>query len=181
MISFLKAAFKNIEQTGSIMESSPFLTEKMIESMDFEKPLNIVELGAGTGSITKRLLRKMNGQSTLTSFEIDPELFSKLSEHKDSRLKEVNADASLLESHFNNQSIDYIISGLPLANIPQTKKASILKACYNVLKPGGYYIQFQYSLNDFGLLKRMFNKVDSGFTLLNLPPAFVYHAQKTPC
>ena len=178
MITFIKAAFKNIGQTGSVMESSGYLSAKMIDTMDFEKPLHIVELGAGTGSITKRLLEKMNDQSTLTSYEIDPELFEKLKKNNDKRLIEVNADASLLRDHFKSQSVDYIISGLPLANIPERKKASILDACHHVLKSGGYYIQFQYSLNDFRLLKRMFAKVDSCFTLRNLPPAFIYYAQK---
>ena len=178
MVTFIKAAFKNIGQTGSVMESSPFLSKKMIDNVDFNKPLHIVELGAGTGSITRYLLEKMNEQSTLTSYEINPELFNKLRENTDKRLTMINADASLLRDHSGSQSIDYIISGLPLANIPKKKKTSILDACHYVLKSGGYYIQFQYSLNDFRLIKQIFAKVDSCFTLLNLPPAFIYYAQK---
>lgn len=178
MITFIKEAFKNIGQTGSVMESSAYLSAKMIDTIDFSKPLHIVELGAGTGSITKRLLEKMNDQSTLTSYEINPELFNELCKNNDKRLTVKNADASQLGDHSKSQSIDYIISGLPLANIPKKKKTSILDACHYVLKSGGYYIQFQYSLNDFKLLKRIFAKVDSCFTLRNLPPAFIYYAQK---
>lgn len=178
MITFLKAAFKNISQTGSLVESSAFLSDKMIGGLNFEKPLNIVELGAGTGSITRNILRKMNGESKLTSFEIDPGLFRRLQQHSDRRLKEVNEDASRLQDHVPDLSIDYIISGLPLANIAPRKKESILTACYHVLKPGGYYIQFQYSRNDLQLIRNYFSTVDDSFMFLNLPPAFIYYAQK---
>ena len=57
MIAFFKAELKNISQTGSIVESSVYLSEKIIRTMDFKKKLQIVELGAGTGNITKRLLQ----------------------------------------------------------------------------------------------------------------------------
>jgi phospholipid N-methyltransferase len=178
MIAFLKAALININQTGSIVESSVHLSEKMIGTINFEKNLQLVELGAGTGIITKRLLKKMNDHSTLTTFEINPYLFNKLQENSDERLIKINADASFINQYCREQSVDYIISGLPLANISAEKKTLILDACHQVLKPGGSYIQFQYSQNDFKLLRKIFKKVDSCFTLLNLPPAFIYYAQK---
>jgi phospholipid N-methyltransferase len=178
MMTFLRAGLKNIGQTGSIVESSSYLSDKMIRTVDFNKKLQIVELGAGTGSITKRLLKKMNTQSVLTAFEIDRYLFNKLQQNSDNRLKEINADVCDIGQYCASQSVDYIISGLPLANIPAIKKQSILDSCFRVLKPGGWYIQFQYSLNDFRLLKQIFSTVDSCFTLYNLPPAFIYYAKK---
>ncbi len=178
MITFFKAALRNIRQTGSIVESSAYLTDKMTDILDFRKPLKIVEVGAGTGKMTRSLLKKMCGQSSLTSFEIDAMLFNRLRENGDRRLKAIHADVALLGNHCQAQSADYIISGLPLTNIPAGKKKLILDACSQVLIPGGYFIQFQYSRNDFRLLEQIFAKVDLGFTLLNLPPAFIYYAQK---
>jgi phospholipid N-methyltransferase len=178
MLAFLKAALKNIKQTGSILESSGYLSHKMIQTMDFENKLHIVELGAGTGAITKLLLRKMNEGSSLTAFEINPSLFTKLQQNTDNRLKGVNDDVCCIDEYCEPQSVDYIVSGLPLANIPAKKKLSILSACYTVLKPGGSYIQFQYSTNDFKLLSQLFSRVDSSFTIRNLPPAFIYYAHK---
>ena len=178
MVAFFKAALRNIRQTGSIVESSGYLSEKIIRTIDFKKELQIVELGAGTGNITKRLLQKMNHHSALTAFEINPCLFNKLQEKRDQRLKAINADVSFIDNYCTHQSADYIISGLPLANISAKKKRSILDACHHILKPGGSYIQFQYSYNDFKLLKQIFARADSCFTLRNLPPAFIYHAKK---
>ncbi|MEJ7693439.1 methyltransferase domain-containing protein [Daejeonella sp.] len=178
MKTFLKEAIKNIRQTGSVVESSAHLSEMMLSDISFGKNLQIVELGAGTGNMTKSLLNKMSPCSKLTSFEINPHLFDKLSKFDDDRLVNVNDTATKLSEYVMDQSVDYIISGLPLANINVTEKAGILDACIRILKPYGSYIQFQYSLNDLGLLKRTFAYVNCDFTLRNFPPAFVYYAQK---
>jgi phospholipid N-methyltransferase len=175
---FLKEAIKNIRQTGSVIESSAYLSEMMLNDISFNKNLNIVELGAGTGNMTRTLLNKMSLCSKLTSFEINPQLFDKLSNFADHRLININDTATRLSEYVCDQSVDYIISGLPLANIDQEEKAGILDACMRILKPYGSYIQFQYSLNDFGLLKSRFAYVNCDFTLRNFPPAFVYHARK---
>ena len=178
MTTFLKEAIRNIRQTGSVVESSVHLSEMMMNDIAFNKNLNIVELGAGTGSMTKSLLNKMSPCSKLTSFEINPQLFDKLNHFDDDRLVNVNDSAMKLSDYLQEQSVDYIVSGLPLANINVEEKTGILDACRRILKPYGSYIQFQYSLNDFSLLKRTFTYVNCDFTLRNFPPAFVYYARK---
>jgi phospholipid N-methyltransferase len=69
---------------------------------------------------------------------------------------------------------DYIFSSIPLALIPKGVKRSILQNAVSNLKPNGKYIQFQYSLADYKLLKKHFSRVRLKFTMLNFPPAFVY-------
>ncbi|WP_207632665.1 class I SAM-dependent methyltransferase [Foetidibacter luteolus] len=178
MLTFLKAAFGNLKQTGSVMESSPQLSRRMTRIINFKKPVHIVELGAGTGSITKHILAQMGYGSSLMSFEINESLFERLQQVQDKRFTGVNDNVLQLQDYAAEQSADYIISGLPLANICAEQKMKILNACKKVLKPGGYYIQFQYSLNDIKLLKQKFLSVSCGFALLNFPPAFVYYAKK---
>lgn len=177
MFTFLKAAFGNIQQTGSVIESSSHLSKRMTRIINFKKTVHIVELGAGTGSITRHILSKMSRHSRLTTFEINPTLFDRLEKFHDERLTTINDDVLFLPKYISDRSVDYIISGLPLANIAAKQKSSILHACKRVLKPNGYYIQFQYSLNDISLLKRQFFSVSCGFALLNIPPAFVYYAK----
>lgn len=160
------------------MESSVYLTDKMLESVPFSEELNLLELGAGTGSITRTLLSRMSTGSRLTAFEINQMLYDNFNGWNDRRLRLVNDSAADLHKYAGNESVDFIISGLPLANIPMNEKLAILEASYRALKPGGMFIQFQYSLNDFGLLKRKFSHVNCNFTLRNLPPAFIYHARK---
>ncbi len=178
MKTFLEEAIKNIRQTGSVVESSAHLSEMMLNDISFGKNLHIVELGAGTGTMTRSLLTRMSPCSKLTSFEINPKLFHKLNTFDDDRLFNVNDTATRLSEYVMDQSVDYIVSGLPLANINATEKSGILDACMRILKPYGSYIQFQYSLNDLRLLKKTFTYVNCDFTLRNFPPAFVYYARK---
>lgn len=181
MLTFFKAGITNIRQTGSLVESSSYLREGMTSIIDFSKPLNIVELGAGTGSITKYLLERMNASSRLFSLEINKLLYRKLDNNiQDSRLVAINNDASRLNDYISNGSADYILSALPLSNIKSKDKNVILKACHRALGPDSYFIQFQYSLQDFRYLKRHFSNVSCRFVPINFPPAFVYYAKKSP-
>jgi phosphatidylethanolamine/phosphatidyl-N-methylethanolamine N-methyltransferase len=60
-------AVKNMKQVGSIVPSSSFLTKKIIKGIDFNKNLNVLELGAGTGVFTKEILNRMSDGSLLYS------------------------------------------------------------------------------------------------------------------
>jgi len=146
MFTFLKAALNNIKQTGSVIESSQHLSRRMTRVIDFDKQLHVVELGAGTGSITSHILKQMNECSKLTSFEINKTLFNCLEKLQDKRLEKINKNALFMPEYISDHSVDYIVSGIPLANIPVEEKQQIFKCCKRILKPGGCYIQFQYSL-----------------------------------
>lgn len=177
MFTFLKAALSNIRQTGSVAESSLHLSKRMTRIIDFKKQLHIVELGAGTGNITAHILKQMNAYSKLTAFEINKTLFNRLQQLQDARLAKINTDVLYMSDYIKDHSVDYIVSGIPLANIHKEEKQQILKCCKRILKPNGFYIQFQYSLHDINLLKQKFRSVSCGFALLNFPPAFVYYAK----
>jgi len=178
MFTFFRAAYENLTQTGSFVESSSRLATRMTRIINFSKPTHIVELGAGTGSITRHLLNQMCAGSQLTAFEINPQLFYKLYSLQRPQFIAVNDDVCRLRRYVCNNTADYVISGLPLANINIRTKEHILEAVRSVLKPGGFYIQFQYSLNDRSLLRRKFPLVQLGFEPINVPPAFIYYAQK---
>jgi phospholipid N-methyltransferase len=42
------------------------------------------------------------------------------------------------------------------------------------LAPGGKFLQYQYSLKHHAMLQERYDDVQLGFTLANIPPAFVY-------
>ena len=73
---------------------------------------------------------------------------------------------------------DIIISSLPLANFSEELRNSILEIVHESLNEKGSFIQFQYSLNAFKNLKKLFPVVKLNFTALNFPPAFVYTCSK---
>ena len=58
-IQFIKESLKSLKEVGTIFPSSKFVVEKMVAPINFEKKLIILELGSGSGVITKKLLEKI--------------------------------------------------------------------------------------------------------------------------
>jgi len=174
---FLKSFIKNPLRTGSIVQSSPILAEKMLAKIDFNQVRCVLELGGGAGIITKKILKKMREDGVLLCFEIDPALAKKLKNIDDSRLIVINDCAEKIDIYLKKhgfQKADCIISGLPLASLPSRTSRRILKNIYAYLATGGQYIQFQYTLATLRQIKYLFPSPAVSFVLLNFPPAFVY-------
>ena len=178
-IKFLKGFLKNWREVGSVIPSSRFLANKMIEPIDFEKAKVIVELGPGLGCFTDKILEMMNKDSKLIIFEINPDFCRELGKDKDSLLTIFNVSALDMAYHMREIKADYVISGIPLSTLADDSRSLLLKAIKNILSGGGVYIQFQYSLGTYKKLKSLFSKVSFKFTLFNAPPAFVYQCLKT--
>ncbi len=172
--TFFREAVKNFRSTGAIARASPALVKRLIEAIPGSVPLTVVELGPGEGCITRALLEKLSGASTLTAFEINPAFVHRLGSIQDTRLRVLPVGAERLTDHFAPGSVDFVVSSLPLSMIDQPVKETIIRQAQDILKPEGQFLQYQYALQDYGLLKDNFNNVSVGFTLANLPPAFIY-------
>ena len=149
----------------------------MLEPIDFKKVKCIVELGPGTGSITHELLHLMPKDSLLLVFEINEDFCQILNEIKDPRLKVIRDTAENMQSYLEEykiETVEYIVSSLPFAMIPNGIVKNILHHVKKVLKPAGMFLQYQYSLNAYKKLKSTFNDVEVNFTPMNIPPAFVF-------
>ena len=172
--NFFREALKNFRSTGAIARASPLLIRRLIGSIPGDRPLTVVELGPGEGCITRALLDELHAESTLTAFEINPAFVRRLGAIEDPRLRVIPRGADCLTDHFGPASVDFVVSSLPLSMIEQPVKARIIRQSQQVLRPGGEFLQYQYALQDYGLLKDSFPRVSVSFTLANLPPAFVY-------
>jgi len=179
---FFQSFLRNPGRTGSVIQSSPFLVKKMTEPVDWKRAKLIVEFGAGTGVVTERILEKMSQNAVLLCFEIDNGLFDKLEKRfQDPRIILIKDGAEKLGKHLNKRNfgkVDYVVSGLPHASLPKAISRRIIKQVLKHLKNGGKYIQFQYSLLSLKEYKSSFSEVVLNFTLLNIPPAFVYVCTK---
>lgn len=182
-IAFVKSFFKNPLRVGALVPSSPYLAEKMADLVDFSGAKCVVEFGSGTGSVTKKILRRLPENCVLLSFEIEKSFAEQLKKTiSDKRLVVINDNAEQLAKYlkkYGYKRADCIISCLPLAFLPNNTTKLILEAAKEFLKDGGYYVQIQYSLSDFNNLKKIFSKVRLGFEIRNFPPAFIYICEKT--
>jgi len=163
----------------SAMGGNDILDNKMLINVDFNRDINVVELGPGTGVFTTKMLKKMSFNSKLLSIELNQYFASKIdAKINDNRFTLVCDSAEKIENicqSINFPKVDYIISSLPLAILPSRLKINIINECKNILRDSGSFLQFQYSLNAKNLLNKKFKEVNVSFTPLNLPPAFIYH------
>lgn len=168
---------RNIKTSGTIVGSSPFLVSRMLRAIDFDRARTIVQLGVGTGCITKGLLRRMHADARLISLELNPVFIEENRDLRDPRLTLLERCASTLPrvaAELGLGPIDYIVSSLPLAIMNEVVVERILRDADRLLASDGMFLQYQYSLTQKRALERRFREVRVGFTLANIPPAFVY-------
>lgn len=177
--TFTKEFIKNRKTIGSVRPSSKFLTKKMLKAVPFHRDLVIVELGPGTGVFTKRIIKSMTADSKLFVFEVNDEFYDNLQKQiTDPRVILIHDSAENIKEHLSKHQVkdaDVVLSSLPLANFGEDLSKRIIRAAKNALRKNGRYVQFQYTLQAKNILESEFKKVQTGFTLLNVPPAFVYY------
>ncbi len=177
-IEFLREGLKNLKTVGTVAPSSKYLCQGMLRSVDFSKANTIVELGPGDGVITEYILRAMRPEAKLFSFEVN-EAFCELLQTKiiDSRFHLVQDSAVYMEKYLTEnqqEKADYIISALPFSMLPEALMMEVLQESKKVLRPGGLFIQYHYSLFLKKIYQEVFKNVAIDFVALNIPPAFVF-------
>lgn len=181
--TFIKQFWKEKKMIGSMVPSSRFLAQKMLENVDFENARIIVELGPGTGVFTDLIIEKMHPDAQLLVFELNENFHHRLAHRiTDKRVHCIHDTAEKVQDYLKkigHEKADVVISSLPLSNFSKELRHSILSAMEQALQDTGQYIQFQYSLQSKKQIKQFFETVNIDFTALNFPPAFVYSCYKT--
>ena len=159
------------------MPSSKYLIGRLLRPIDFSTATSIVELGVGTGCVTRALLGKMRPDCRLTCVEVDEEFVEACSGIDDARLTVYHACATDLKGLLvaaGMAKVDCIVSSLPLTILDDHLADEILDVAQACLSPGGKFLQYQYSPTYLRKLSRRYGDVRLGFALRNIPPAFVY-------
>lgn len=130
--------------------------------------LNVIEFGAGTGTITAQILKYLPENGRLTCFEINPKFCEYLRKINDPRLTVVSDDAANCEKYVD--SLECIVSALPLTLFDESERHKYL----TIASRAKMYIQIFYSTVLKETLKDYFSDVKVKFVLLNLPPAFIH-------
>ena len=175
---FLQRFMQKPRQIGSVVPSSRFLAEKMVQHVPWEQVSAVAELGAGTGAITRVLNHRLTANTEVFIFEMDRDMRRGL--ELEFPAFHYHPDASTLVQSISRHTtqLDCIISGLPFFNFAPRMRDRILDQVWEALRPGGLFIAFQYSLQMKKLLERRFHLERMDFVPLNLPPAFVYTCRK---
>ncbi len=147
LITFLRSVLLNPRAMGAVLPSSKHLAKAMLDYVDIGTDEVIVELGGGTGVITRAILEKNISPKQVIVVEYMPELAERL--QKDfPGIQVIHGNAMDLEEllYRNKKPVRAIVSGLPLRSLPKTMKNEILLQISKVLAPNGQYIQFTYDI-----------------------------------
>lgn len=170
-----------MKTVGTVFPFTAVASRKMIQTVDFNHGKNFVELGGGNGAVTRELLKKMRPDARLIVFELDPKYAASLRQIIDRRLTVIQDSAEHLEKYLKQEGmeqVDAVLSTLPLVIFEKRLRNRIMDEVMRVLKPGGCYIQMQFSVMTKKEMKARFKNMRITFTPFNMPPAFFYIVTK---
>ncbi len=175
-IRFFRSFLANPRLVGAILPTSRWAVRDMLDMADFTQARCVVELGAGTGSYTEEILKRLRPDARLLAFEIDPDLVTTLSERiKDPRVQVINDSAENLEDYLDGANVvDVIVSAIPFTSLPESVKRDIFEQVTRALAPEGVMVVIQYSTMVQRDLTRLFASVRRRVSPLNVPPAFLF-------
>lgn len=180
---FVGAFLSEPRGVGSILPSSPALSAALAEeAMKDRAGRPVLEIGAGTGSVTKALLDAGLAPRDLLTMERHPALHRALSKrlpHVSHALADA-ADAERVLAERGLRDPGVVVSGLPFLSIPREDRLCVLAGLAPLLRRGAVLLQFTYAagrapipFEDFPEDLPMAAKTRR-FVLRNLPPATIW-------
>lgn len=181
---FFKQWLKNPTRLGTflpIQESFARLTvQKLIQKYNLDpQKLNVLELGAGTGRLTKLLIQA--GFKSVTAVELDGTLSDFLNErfkNESSFQGCLNIDAADLDKYVSPKSMDIVISVIPFMYVPLEKRIQIVDVAFKALKDDGVFWHVCYT--PYASMFKMYHiDIKKQFTKwLHIPIGFVFDFRK---
>jgi len=189
VFTFFRQWLKNPLRTAAVLPSSIELASAMIAELP-EGTRRVIELGGGTGAITRELLAAGIHARQLLVLELNEELHAHLHARFPGVYVVLGDARSLREladecGYLAEGPADAIVSGLGLLNMPPTLQQEILAAAFGCLRPDGVFVQFTYGPTApvaEPVVQQLGLAVHRGdFVLRNVPPATVYvYSRKAP-
>jgi len=212
---FFREYLRNFHSTGAILPSGRFLAAALSRFVALEPangrelvpssgPRKILEVGPGTGAVTRRIIAGMGPSDSLDLVELNETFVQQLKrrfEHEPAFHAIADRTRVLhcpVEELPHDRTYNVIVSGLPLNNFSAAVVERILGALVGLLAPGGTLSFFEY------IAVRRARALVSGRTerarlrgvaeamravldpheirrdavWLNVPPAWVHHVQR---
>jgi phospholipid N-methyltransferase len=179
---FLGGLMRNPRSVGAIAPSSVQLARRVAQHVT--PGSRVIELGPGTGVVTRELLARTGEGGALLAVDTDRTFVERL-RRAWPEIDCVCASAETLpvlaaERGWND--VDHIVSGLPFAVLPAATTTLIIDGVHRLLRQGGTFTTFQYA-HTFRLpaaaafrrqlSARLASEPTSQFVVRNVPPALV--------
>jgi len=169
---FLRELLSQPAALGCICPSSRFLARGMAQEVPLDVDGMVIELGAGTGAITRALLQRGIAPRDLLLIENSPAFVQRLRDQFPGVTVVHGNAADLYRLIPPGRPVRAIVSSLPLCSLPASLTAAILSQWPTLLQPDGIAVQFTYHLRKPAWRKHL-EQADacSRIVWANLPPA----------
>ena len=175
---FFRRWIANPLKVGALLPSSPALARVVARNVEVGPDDAVIEVGAGTGSITKGLIASgLIPPERLFVIEIDSDMCTYLRKQLP-HVQVIHGDAGRLADIVPSRwhgKVSTVVSGIPMITLPFEAQQRLIKSWFSVLKPGGKMLQYTYSLvSPIAEDKLDLRANRCGMAFLNVPPASVF-------
>lgn len=187
LIEFVKAAVDKPMEVSTIFPTSSALANRLLDQMECDLPGPVVELGAGTGAITRHLKKRLTPEQSYLGIEVNSDMIRFLRrEFRDMDFRRGKADQ--IEKFLEGKLAANVVSSLPWTIFTSQYRELTLSAIHRSLKPGGRFLTYMCinasiypQANHFArVANQLFSKVErTPIEWKNIPPAFVYVCSKS--
>ncbi len=176
---FLKSLVATPRLTGAVAPSGRALARAMAAAAGLPPDGLVIELGPGTGPVTRALIEGGLPASRLALVEYDA-AFCRMLKSRFEEVRVIQGDAYDLPRALGSlagEPIAAVVSSLPLLNQPAPRRTRLIAHAFALMGPSGVFVQFTYGLQSpipREVCANLYSAVRSRPILRNLPPAFVW-------
>ncbi len=177
---FLGKFLRHCTAIASLAPSSPWLSRTTVRNIDWERANVLVELGAGTGPITRVLAEKSRPDCRVIVLERDHDFAQILQERfaQYPNFDVIEGDVRDLRGMLADRGVaqaDSIVSGLPVPSFPKDLQRDLFRMVAGILAPEGTFNQItEMPFVYWRFYRRFFRDVRFAFEPRNFPPAGAY-------
>ena len=118
------------------------LADAVARCIDLARPGHILELGAGTGSLTQGLVRAGCSPERIIAIEREPAFVAVL-RREFPTMRVIAGDATRIGEYLAGsvQRLAGVVSSLPIKWFPVAEQYTVVRSCLDLLGPGGPFLQ----------------------------------------
>jgi phosphatidylethanolamine/phosphatidyl-N-methylethanolamine N-methyltransferase len=180
-IRFFKGWQRDKKGVGALLPTSSVTARRMASVIDMSSGLPVLELGAGTGVITKAILERGVKPADLVSIEYASH-FYELLRKKFAGVDVRNGDVFELDTVLadrRDQMFDSVISAVPMLSFPLERRIALMKNLLARVPPGRPVIQITHGpMSPLPAMPEAYEIVHYDFVVRNLPPAQLWLYRK---
>jgi phosphatidylethanolamine/phosphatidyl-N-methylethanolamine N-methyltransferase len=154
VLLFTQEIIRKPQEVGAIAPSSKFLGEAITKYIkSYQEPINVIEVGPGTGVFTKIIAAKLKPKDRLDVIEFNQQFVDVL-KVKFKNYPNVTIHCASIIDWKPDYCYDFMVSSLPLNAFTTEFVASVMEHYEEIMKPGGIISYFEYMA--FPAIKKAF-------------------------